>query len=214
MLEKINVGCGTNPTPGWLNLDNSSSVLVAQVPALMNVLGATGLLSGFRLTFAKAAQAGGIRWANAKRLPVADASAEALYSSHMVEHLDPADMRLFLAEVQRVLVSGGILRLGVPDLAILVRNSLSNHDADRFVADTLMAREPSRSLRDRLIAIVMGHRGHAWMYDGPSLIHLLEAEGFRDVVEVPAGKTTIPAPGALDLHERAGETVYVEARKA
>jgi predicted SAM-dependent methyltransferase len=214
MLEKINVGCGTNPTPGWLNLDNSPSVLIAQAPALMKVLGATGLLGDFRLTFAKAAQAGGIRWANATRLPVADASAEVVYSSHMVEHLDPADMRLFLGEVRRVLVSGGILRLGVPDLAFLVRQYLSDHDADKFVAATLLAREPSRSLRDRLVAIVMGHRGHAWMYDGPSLIHLLEAEGFRDVVEVPAGETTIPAPGALDLHERVGETVYVEARKA
>lgn len=214
MHEKINVGCGTNPTPGWLNLDNSPSVLLARVPALMNALGATGLLSGFRLTFAKAAQAGGIRWADAKHLPVADASAEVLYSSHMVEHLDPPEMRLFLAEVRRVLVPGGILRLGVPDLAILVRDYLTTRDADSFIAATLMAREKSRSVRDRLIAIVMGHRGHAWLYDGPSLVRLLEAEGFRDVVEVPAGETTIPAPGALDLHERAGETVYVEARRA
>ena len=214
MLEKINVGCGTNPTPGWLNLDNSPSVLIARSPALMTVLGATGFLSGVRLTFAKAAEAGGIRWANAKRLPVADASAEALYSSHMVEHLDPGEMRSFLAEVRRVLVPGGILRLGVPDLAIMVRDYLATHDADRFIAATLMARENPRTLRDRVSALIMGHRGHAWMYDGPSLVQLLEREGFRGVVEVPAGETTIPAPGALDLHERAGETVYVEGRRA
>lgn len=213
MLEKINVGCGTNPTPGWLNLDNSPSVLIARSPALMTVLGATGLLRGVRLTFAKAAQEGGIRWANAKRLPVADASAGALYSSHMVEHLDPEEMRSFLAEVRRVLVPGGILRLGVPDLAIMVRDYLQTHDADRFIAATLMAREHPRTLGDRLSAMIMGHRGHAWMYDGPSLVQLLQREGFRDVVEVPAGKTTIPDPGALDLHERAGETVYVEARR-
>lgn len=214
MLQKINVGCGTSPTPGWLNLDNSPSVLVARSSALMNALEATGLLRGLRLDFAKAAQAGGIRWANAMHLPVADASAEALYSSHMVEHLDPPEMRRFLAEVRRVLIPGGVLRLGVPDLAILVRDYLTTHDADRFIAATLMAREGSRSLPDRVSALVLGHRGHAWMYDGPSLIKLLQEEGFRDVAEVPAGQTRIPAPGALDLQERSGETVYVEARRA
>ncbi len=214
MLQKINVGCGTNPTPGWLNLDNSPSVLLGSVPALTTVLGATGLLRGFRLKFATEARANGIRWANARHLPVADASTEAVYSSHMVEHLDPPEMRRFLTEVRRILVPGGVLRLGVPDLAILVRDYLTTRDADGFIKATLLAREPSRSLRDRLTALVMGHRGHAWMYDGRSLAQLLTAEGFRDATEVPAGQTTITSPGALDLHERAGETVYVEARRA
>jgi SAM-dependent methyltransferase len=172
-------------------------VLLGRVPALVNVLGATGVLRGMRFDFAKAAQAGGIRWANARHLPVADASAEAIYSSHMLEHLDQAEARRFLAEARRALVPGGILRLGVPDLAVLVREYLAHHDANRFIHRTLMAQEQTRSLRGRLSFLIMGHRGHAWMYDGPSLIQLLTAEGFCDAAEVPAGETTIPDPGPM-----------------
>ena len=29
---RINVGCGSTPTPGWENFDNSPSVLLARVP--------------------------------------------------------------------------------------------------------------------------------------------------------------------------------------
>ena len=214
MHQKINVGCGTNPTPGWLNLDNSPSVLLGRVPAVMTLLAATGVLRGMRLDFAKAAQAGGVRWANARHLPVADASTEVIYSSHMLEHLEPSEARRFLAEVRRVLIPGGILRLGVPDLALMVRGYAEDKDANRFIHGTLLAQPQPRSLRDRLGFLINGHRGHAWMYDGPSLIQLLTEEGFADVAEVRAGETKIPDPGALDLREREDETVYVEGRKA
>ena len=59
----------------------------------------------------------------------------------------------------------------------------------------------------------MGARNHAWMYDGKSLTKLLEKHGFREVTLLPAGQTTIPDPGELDLREREEETVYIEARK-
>ena len=40
-------------------------------------------------------------------------SADVLYSSHMIEHLNQTEMRLFLKEARRCLVSGGIIRLVV-----------------------------------------------------------------------------------------------------
>jgi hypothetical protein len=51
------------------------------------------------------------------------------------------------------------------------------------------------------------------MYDGPSLVRLLNGEGFFGARIVPPGVTGIADPGALDLRERADESVYVEARK-
>jgi hypothetical protein len=52
------------------------------------------------------------------------------------------------------------------------------------------------------------------MYAASSLIRLLERHGFGDARELPAGQTTIPDPGPLDLREREEESVYVEAEAA
>lgn len=52
---------------------------------------------------------------NALNIP--DNSIEYIYSSHFVEHLEHEELLAHLRECQRVLRSGGILRLGVPDFA-------------------------------------------------------------------------------------------------
>lgn len=49
-------------------------------------------------------------------LPYPDASFDAVYSSHVLEHLTLVAGRAFLAEQWRVLKSGGICRVVVPDL--------------------------------------------------------------------------------------------------
>jgi len=62
-------------------------------------------------------------------------------------------------------------------------------------------------------ALLVGDRHHAWMYDGRSLSRLLADHGFLGPGVLAPGETTIADPGALDLCERADESVYVEARK-
>jgi hypothetical protein len=63
------------------------------------------------------------------------------------------------------------------------------------------------------MAMLVGPRHHLWMYDGNSLRALLERHGFVNASELPPGKTHIPETGALDLAEKADESVYVEAQK-
>lgn len=54
-------------------------------------------------------------------LPFADASFDAVYHSHLLEHL-PRDRALpFLRECRRVLRPGGILRLAIPNLEAIAR---------------------------------------------------------------------------------------------
>ena len=52
------------------------------------------------------------------------------------------------------------------------------------------------------------------MYDAASLVRAVEQAGFRDASAVPPGTTRIFEPGALDLREREGESVFVEAVRA
>lgn len=48
--------------------------------------------------------------------PFADASAEAILASHVLEHLTLADARRFLSECARILRPGAVLALAVPDM--------------------------------------------------------------------------------------------------
>jgi SAM-dependent methyltransferase len=204
---RVNVGCGRSPTPGWYNFDNSLAVRLARFPLLPSIM---RLVSAERGAFAEAAGRNGIRWAQAWRLPLPNATVEVVYSSHMFEHLDRSEADAFLREVKRVLVSGGILRLAVPDLGRLVDDYLRDRDADSFVAGTHLTMTRPRSLGKRFMMALVGPRHHLWMYDGSSLVRRLLGAGFRDAVVLPAGRTTIAAPGSLNLAERAEESIYVE----
>jgi len=209
---KVNVGCGLSPTPGWLNFDNSFSVRVARWPAVPVLLARFGLLGGPSAKLTAMARRGAVRFANAAvRIPCPDESAAAVYSSHMIEHLDRAEARVFLAEARRVLRPGGVLRIAAPDLSRLAHNYVDTGDAERFVAGTHMGLDRPAGLRGWLKWTLIGPRHHLWMYDGESLAALLREAGFIDPAVMTAGSTRIAQPGQLNLGERALESVYVEA---
>jgi SAM-dependent methyltransferase len=208
----VNAGCGLSPTPGWLNFDNSLSVRVAGLPIVSAALGKIGLLPSKSAELAELARAGEVRFANAAaRIPCAPGSVAAVYSSHMIEHLDRAEARAFLTEVLRVLQPGGVVRIVAPDLFKLVNNYLTTEDADELVAGLHMSLDRPAGFRGRARWALVGPRHHLWMYDGESLSRLLRAAGFEDPAVMPPGLTRIAGPGKLDLAERESESVYVEA---
>lgn len=212
-VVRVNVGCGATPTPGWINLDSSWTVRLARSRRAFVFLGRLGLIGPEQQAFARVVRERDIRWSDARRLPFEESTVHVVYTSHMVEHLTREELSAFLAEAKRVLLPAGVLRIAIPDLALLVRRYCEEGDADRFVSSTLLAQQRPRGLRARLRAGVVGARHHAWMYDGPSLVKVLGGAGFQSATIVPAGTTTIPDPGALSLRERQDESVYVEARK-
>jgi len=90
----LNIGCGKHFHEAWTNID-----LVSVSPSV---------------------RAYDLR----KGLPYADNSYDAVYTSHVLEHLSPADARSSLREQFRVLKRGGIIRVVVPDLEGVVREYL------------------------------------------------------------------------------------------
>ena len=208
---RVNVGCGYTPTPGWVNLDNSLTVRLAPV---IRRLAKVGVVPSGMAGFADVAAAHGIRWCDAsRRLPFADGSVDAIYTSHMFEHLGTGPARRFLAEALRVLVPGGILRVAVPDLRLFVQDYVARGDADAFVARTQLA-AAADGFFARLKALLLGARErHLWMYDAASLCRLLGSAGFESPQALPPGTTGLEDPGSLNLAERPDESCYVEGRK-
>ncbi len=211
-MTKINIGCGMTPTEGWLNLDNSLSLRIASRPLLVGAARALGLLNKGQSDYIDFCRSNRIRWADAtRRIPAEEASAQVLYSSHMLEHLDRAEVQAFLKEARRVLAPGGIIRLVVPDIRKLCEAYREEGDADKFIAATHMCIPRPRGLAKRLHTLLVGTRHHQWMYDGRSLCELLAGAGFENPKSLSPGETRISDPGPLNLHERDSESAYVEA---
>jgi SAM-dependent methyltransferase len=59
-------------------------------------------------------------------LPFPAASCEAVYAAHVLEHLAVGEARRLVAEIHRVLVPGGVVRIVVPDLEGIARAYLAS----------------------------------------------------------------------------------------
>lgn len=203
----VNVGCGRSPTPGWRNYDNSLTLRLARWPVIVGLLRRLGLLDDAQAGFARATVATDVEWADATALPLPDTSADTVYSSHMLEHLSRVEAERFLVEARRILKPGGVLRVAVPDVRRAAERYLADGEADAFVARLHMVADAPRSVLAWLRLMIVGPRQHQWMYDGKSLVRLLERFGFESVTVVAAGTTRIESPGGLNLREREEESV-------
>jgi predicted SAM-dependent methyltransferase len=90
-MEYLNLGCGSRFHPDWTNID-----LVPNDPRI---------------------QAHNLR----RGIPYPDNTFDAVYHSHLLEHLPRADALKLLQECNRVLTAGGVIRVTVPDLESMVR---------------------------------------------------------------------------------------------
>lgn len=214
MMKRINIGCGQTPTPGWENVDNSFSIRLARIPYLAEILRGLACIDERQLEFIRFARKKDMSYGDAvKGLSLPSESYDVVYSSHVLEHLDPNSATRFLREAFRLLCPGGIIRIAVPDINIQVQQYLAAQDADAFIQGTLLTVEAPQTFIQKVRLLLVGHRHHQWMYDGASLSRLLQRVGYSEVEIMPVGTTKITEYEPLDLWERSSESVYVEAIK-
>lgn len=212
-MMRINIGCGQTPTKGWRNFDNSLSIRLAKFPFLPEILKWVGFLDKSQYEFITFARKNSIEYGDStKGLPLPSCSVDVLYTSHMMEHLDQQEIAIFLKEAKRLLRSGGIIRVVVPDISIQVKKYIESNDADAFISATHLTQPRPRAVTQRLKILLVGTRHHQWMYDGKSLSRLLINHGFIDPRILKEGESTIEDLQNLNLRERASESVYVEAK--
>jgi predicted SAM-dependent methyltransferase len=225
MLDKVNLGCGPNAPPGWLNVDGSWNAWFSNHPHLRKAFETVGVI-GPNL---------GAHWNVrplvhdlTKPLPFQTGTISAIYGSHVLEHLYQTDAKRLLVECERVLKPGGVIRLVVPDLHAMVVDYLGKKNGNSTslerasAADHLNERlgyrspaPPSGNFVLKFYAVWKDFHSHKWMYDSESLMRYLSLAGFGEVAEKEFRKSAIPGIEEVEDEGRVldGAGVCVEAMK-
>jgi SAM-dependent methyltransferase len=193
---KINIGCGVSGLDGWYNFDNSLTIPLSRIPLANRLLKFPRWPRDVR------------RYDVRKGLPFKAASVRYIYSSHTFEHFTYEESLKIARECFRVLEAGGVIRIAVPDLGLLVRDYLADNDA--LASHTLISRMMlSHSLQD----LVHPGSNHSQMFDARSLAHLLREAGFANPGLRDFRDSAIPEIEGLELEVRRDESLYVEAQE-
>lgn len=198
----MNLGCGLQVAPGWVNIDGSLNALVANSPKWMHAVAYS--LSGARQFYAKDYY----RDTLSKNffvhhdlfygIPLQDQIADFVYSSHFLEHLDRRTGRRLLEECLRVLKPGGVLRIAVPDLEC-AWEMYKRGEKERMIHDFFFAEE------------MTGFGQHRYGYDYDMLSTTLRDIGFAQIQK--SGFKEGATPDLQLLDNRGDYTLFVEARR-
>lgn len=204
-MTVLNLGCGTKVSahPDVINIDWSIYLRLKRNPVLRHL---TPLfVSGQRRARFAELPDNVLVHNLARGLPFPTDSVDAVYHSHVLEHLDRDVARRFLLEVRRILKPGGLQRIVVPDLELACRLYLDHlavadrdieeaprHDAyiaaiiEQCVRREARGTSQQRPVRRFIETLVLGdarRQGdtHQWMYDRVNLMDVLSAVGYSDI---------------------------------
>ncbi len=127
-------------------------------------------------------------WADlAQGLPFRDASVDAIYSHHVIEHLP--DLAGHFAEMFRILKPGGVIRVGGPNGDAAMREYLAGNSA--WFSDFPDKRA---SIGGRLENYIFCRQEHLTILTPSFLEELASAAGFAEItVVMPVTETRYPA---------------------
>ena len=216
----LHLGSGPHAEPGWINVDKSWMAPVSRRPSALRALRRLGVIDEQQARTRWPADV--IRRNLTRSLPWPDNSTKAIYSSHMVEHLEREEARRFLEECRRVLKPGGVVRLALPNLETLVAHYTRAKAAgdpcaaDEFVDFLYLVSSRPEPSRLRRAAKMLLHRAHRWMYDPASMGFLLADVGFDAVAECAFREGACPDLVTLETRQNdvyEASSFYIEGFK-
>lgn len=196
MARYVNVGCGWSVGAGWQNYDGSPTLRFERLP----VVGRLYTKNDNR--FPEAAL-----FADITKGPIGgENSADAIFCSHMLEHVALEDMRKSLRHMFRMLKPGGIFRMIVPDLstrALAYTQRLGDPDAaHKFLEDAVFGAKTSHNTLFARLQWAYGNSGHLWMYDEPAMRKELEQVGFVTIRRCAFGDSELAAFAEVEDSDR------------
>jgi len=203
----LNLGCGPMAEPThWHDYDGSWNVLASSMPLGLGWLSRKVLGHGGK-GFPRH-----VRYMDiTKRLPFADRSVDAIYFSHVLEHLYLDEGKRLLADCLRILRPGGAIRVLVPDTEYflndyLAKAQLRDSDACYRLNEMLGFRVlTSRgNFLKRMYAAATDFHTHKFMYDRAYLARCLADAGFTRIDEAHYGTSRIPEVQEIEIEIRLG----------
>lgn len=215
---KLHIGCGQTLIPGFVNVDNSPSALLAGLNRhLLQLLKNISLINSDQLDFALKLKNGKKEFvrANCLRLPFKNDSADLCYSSHMIGWcLSMDQLHGFFRELYRILKPGAGLRLSFLDFDLLA-DEFQGHRNTLAFSKRLPFGIREFNFRDKLKFLFSPNMQNGIVLNAKTTVLLLEEHGFMNITLLQPGETSF-APAlinGIDLSARAEESVYIECRK-
>lgn len=181
----LNLGCGGNTIPGWVNID-------ADLPHHVDIL-----------------------WNLCDGLPfIPDSSFDFIYSEHFLEHIDRKSALNLMSECRRVLKPGGVVRIAMPDLDEVLR-AYRDGDKHPSVNESFAEEFGGVfHTRGELLNIAMRAWGHTYLYNVEDAILLLQAAGLSDVKSAPHLQSEHPLLANRETRPQYQSSLIVEGTKA
>lgn len=150
----------------------------------------------------------------AKPLPFEDCSAACIFAEHVIEHVPFVDGLGFLTECRRVLVHGGVLRFGFPDVT-----RITNEESVQSYLQYLRGRRRRAEGRADVFRFIMADSGHRSCWTREMGEAAVVAMGFRVVASPNYGESFfLDTLRGVDGHHKTSsvahlETTVLEAQK-
>jgi hypothetical protein len=206
----VQFGCGLTTPATWTNFDASPTLRLQRIPLL-----------GRLLTRGRAQFPANVHYGDVVRgLPIEPASCQAVYSSHVLEHLALEDCRTALRNTWKILQPGGLFRFVVPDFDFELHNYYLSGKEPQPALALVRATGLGRTTRPRgvrrlatLVADSVGNSRHLWSWDYKSMAVELEQAGFAGIHRVTFGDAADPRFRDVEELDRWNDCLGIECRR-
>jgi predicted SAM-dependent methyltransferase len=122
-----------------------------------------------------------ICWDLKQSIPIEDSTVMAIYSSHLLEHLNFTEINNLLAEINRILVPGGAFRVCVPDASKYIKAYTEGFEF-RIQSELYQPGVTNTgSFIDQVNYIAYMGQEHKFLFDLVNLSSLLEKHNFGEI---------------------------------
>jgi predicted SAM-dependent methyltransferase len=141
-------------------------------------------------------------------LPWPDYYFDVIVAHHSLQMIRFDDLQHGLGELRRVLKVGGVMRISVPDALKAVNKYIAGVEHAFPISD-----EIERTADGRFWRYMFWHGDARSAFTYESLEDTLWRNGFQNVRQCQFRQTHTPHPEIVDLDNREGESLFVEAIK-